>query len=119
MKTRSAPGSVLERVLPEFLRPLTFTGPNPTESVPALLKQPISASLHSDITQCNYSRHNYCFLLLTVLLGTSLLLLLERKSINDFLLNTLALRLLMLRLLELLAALLACRRTTGSSGHLE
>lgn len=45
VKTRSAPGSVLEGVLPEFLRPLTFTGPNPTESVPTLLKQPISAPL--------------------------------------------------------------------------
>lgn len=43
VKTRSAPGGVLEGVLPEFLRPLTFTGPNPTESVLTLLKQPISA----------------------------------------------------------------------------
>lgn len=41
VQTRSAPGSVLEGALPEFLRPLNFTGPNPTESVPSLLKQPI------------------------------------------------------------------------------
>lgn len=88
LKTRSAPGSVLEGVLPEFLRSLTFTGPNPTESVPTLLKQPISAALHSGIAQCNYSLNNYWFLILTVLLGTSLLPVLEGKSINDFLLNS-------------------------------